>query len=148
MKKSKILIANEEMNSIKNIQAKMELFKSDFSGTKNIIESTELGESLKELNLDDRDPIHKMSGIDMRTRLHPIEIAGLLAIDTLVTFKFIPDRCLQFTRQKKRLAVSIHGKGRSEIVDIVAGKREHDVKKNISFGDRISGFMNPNNKTQ
>jgi hypothetical protein len=59
----------------------------------------------------------------------------------LVAFNFIPDRCLIFTRQKKRLAVSINGQGRKEIVDIAAGRREEAMKKGLSFGDRIKGFM-------
>lgn len=109
------------------------------NGIVGVTEGTELGETLKELNNDFRENSeHKMSGIDLRSRLHPAEISGLLAIDTLVNFKFIPDRCLQFTRQKKRLAVSIQGKGRNEIVDIAAGKRENDARK-LSFGERISG---------
>ena len=109
------------------------------NGIVGITEGTELGETLKELNNDFRENTeHKMSGIDLRSRLHPAEISGLLAIDTLVNFKFIPDRCLQFTRQKKRLAVSIQGKGRTEIVDIAAGKRENDARK-LSFGERLSG---------
>jgi hypothetical protein len=109
------------------------------SGTTNIIEPSELGETLKELNNDDKEPSTKMSGIDMRSRLHFSEISGILAIDTLVSFNFIPERCLTFTRQKKRLSVSLSGKGRQEIVDIAAGKREQDVKKGLSFGQRIMG---------
>jgi len=64
-----------------------------------------------------------MSNIDMRSRLHYSEISSLLAIDTLVAFAFLPHKCLRMTRQKKRLSVSLKGKGREEIVDLVAGKR-------------------------
>jgi len=94
-----------------------------------ISQPTELGESLRELNLDSLEADTRMSGIDMRSRLHFVEIPSILAVDTLVGFKFLPTSCLAFTRQKKRLSVSLDGKGRGEIVDIVGRKREDDVRK-------------------
>jgi len=94
-----------------------------------ISEPTELGESLKELNSDTIDNNSRMSGIDLRTRLSMFEIAPILATDALVAFKFLPVDCLSFTRQKKRLAVSLDGKGRSEIVEVIGGKREGDERK-------------------
>lgn len=97
-------------------------------GIVNIVESTEMGEILKNLN-DDSSDDSKMSNIDLRSRLHFSEISGILAIDTLVSFSFIPERCLTFTRQKKRLAVSLGGQGRKEIVDIASAKREEQLKK-------------------
>jgi hypothetical protein len=107
-------------------------------GTVNIIEPSELGESLKELNDDKLDPGSKMSGIDMRSRLHFSEVSGILAIDTLVNFNFLPERVLNLTKQKKRLVVSLAGKGRQEIVDIVGGKRNNDAKKG-GFLQRVFG---------
>jgi len=126
---SKITIAKEEF------KAKMLNQFTDL-GTSNIVETTELGDSLKELNNDDRDPSTKMTGIDLRTRLAFTEVSAILAVDTLVAFNFIPKNCLIFTRQKKRLCVSLAGKGRQEIVDIVAGKKEHDLKKGF-FGNLL-----------
>jgi hypothetical protein len=111
------------------------------SGKMNIIESSELGDSLKELNDDKTDQTTKMSGIDLRTRLAFTEVSAILALDTLVAFKFVPERCLIFTRQKKRLAVSLAGKGRQEIVDIVAGKKEQDRKQGI-----LGRIFNPHQK--
>lgn len=107
-----------------------------------ILQPTELGDSLKELNKDDIEVTTRMSGIDMRARLHPIEIASILALDALVSLGVCPTKCLAFTRQKKRLSVSLAGKGREEIVNIVAGKREQDAKAGFSgMGDRVKNFM-------
>ena len=111
------------------------------ASTSNITQPTELGETLKELNDDTIEPETRMSGIDMRARLHPMEIVGLLGIDTLVAFRVLPESCLQFTRQKKRLSVSIKGEGRKEIVDITGGKREHDAKMGGGgFVDKLRSF--------
>ena len=84
---------------------------------------TELGEALEQLNKDLIDPITNMTSIDMRTRLSSVEVSSLMSIDTLIALKVIPVDCLMLTRQKKRLAVSIEGKGRDEIVNIVGGKQ-------------------------
>ena len=101
----------------------------DDTGITQIHETTELGESLKELNDDTIEKNTHMSGIDMRARLHYLETSGILAVDILVGFKFLPTECLTMTRQKKRLSVSLKGKGREEIVSLVSGKRESDKEK-------------------
>ena len=96
-----------------------------------IITPTEISElqgSLQELNNDSVNPIARTSGIDLRTRLYNTEIASITVLDTLVAFNFLPMSIVPFTLQKKRLAVSLKGKGRDEIVELVAGKRETDVK--------------------
>jgi len=97
-------------------------------GSHIIRDSTELGDSLKELNNDDIEAGTRMSGIDMRSRLHYMEISSILAVDSLVSFKFLPVSCLAFTRQKKRLSVSLNAEGRNDIVKVVSGKRELDTK--------------------
>ena len=112
------------------------------NGIQPIKEASDLAESLQELNNDFQEPNSRMSGIDLRTRLHFTEIPSILACDTLVAFNMLPQECLNFTRQKKRLAVSINGKGRSEIVDLVRGKKEQDEGR--SAFDRIKGFMGVN----
>jgi hypothetical protein len=109
-------------------------------GISNITQATELGESLKELNQDEIEPTTRMSGIDMRARLHFLEANSILAIDSLVSFGILPLRCLSFTRQKKRLSVSISGKGREEIVKIVGGKQDQDAKKS-GFGENIKQYL-------
>jgi len=111
-----------------------------------IKDSTELGDSLKELNNDSVERSTRMSGIDMRSRLHYIEISSILAFDTMIGLRLVPMSCLNFTRQKKRLAVSQNGKGRDDIVDIVAGKTDRDEKTNTGMGflSRLKGLAGGN----
>lgn len=104
-----------------------------------IITPTEISElqgSLQELNNDTVDVMNRTSGIDLRTRLYNTEIASITVLDTLVAFNFLPMSIVPFTLQKKRLAVSLKGKGRDEIVELVAGKRDAEEKrKNRIFGN-------------
>jgi hypothetical protein len=109
-------------------------------GVSQIIQPTELGESLKQLNEDILEPDTRMSGIDMKARLHPVEVSSILAMDALVALGVLPKTCLAFSRQKKRLSVSIKGLGRGEMVDIVAGKREQD-KATMGFMDKIKSNL-------
>jgi hypothetical protein len=111
-------------------------------------ESTELGESLQHLNDDTTDPLSRMSGIDMRSNLHPIEISGILAWDFLTQVRVLPITALSLTRGKKRISVSKLGQGRKDIVDIVGGKREQDAKTSggLSMGERIRGIFSPGKK--
>ena len=121
---------------IENIQQKFD------PGITTIQQPTELGDTLKELNKDDIEATSRMSGIDMRARLAPFEVQSVLALDALVSLGILPTKCLAFTRQKKRLSVSLQGLGRKEIVDIVAGKREQDAKMGMGgMGDRFKNFM-------
>jgi hypothetical protein len=112
-------------------------------GLTNITQSTELGETLRELNKDEIESHTGMSGIDLKSRLHYIEISSILAMDTLVALRVLPSKCLAFTRQKKRLAVSLDGKGRGEIVEVVGRKHEQDKAKaqGGGFGGAVKGFM-------
>jgi len=103
------------------------------SGIITPIEISELQGSLQELNNDKVNPITRNSGIDLRTRLFNTEIASITVLDTLVAFNFLPMSIVPFTLQKKRLAVSLKGKGRDEIVELVAGKRETDIQEKRSF---------------
>ncbi len=117
------------------------------SGIQAITQSTELGDTLKELNKDTIEENTRMSGIDLRARLHPFEISSVLALDALVSLGILPGKCLSFTRQKKRLSVSLDGKGREDIVNIVAGKREQDAKSGMfgGMGDKLKSFMGGGN---
>ncbi len=109
----------------------------------NVTQPTELEGSLKELNADSINEETRMSAIDMRTRLHPIEISAVLAIDSLVALGVLPQRCLPLSTQKKRLNVSESGKGRQEMVELVAGKHERDIKMGGmgKMGEGIKGFF-------
>ena len=109
-------------------------------GIEEIKQSSELGEALRELNDDSIDKNGRHSGIDMRSNLHPIEISSILAVDTLVNLRFLPKTCLDFTRQKKRLAVSKLGQGRKDTVTLVSGQREH--QQNSGNGGIVGGIKN------
>lgn len=98
-----------------------------------IVEESDLGRAIAELNDDKTAPDTKMSNIDMRSRLGSLEISGLLAADMLVALQFLPDSLINLTRQKKRLAVSKGGLGRKEIVDIVVGERQQQQKSQGMF---------------
>lgn len=113
------------------------------SAITNVIQPSELGDSLKELNKDEIDVSNsRMSGIDLRARLHHMEVASVLALDSLVSLGVLPTKCLAFTRQKKRLSVSLDGKGRTEIVDVVAGKRAQDIQMGgLGMMDRAKNFF-------
>jgi hypothetical protein len=113
------------------------------AGIQPIVTPTEIGESLKELNLDNLDISTRMSGIDMRARLVNFEVQSVLALDALVALGVLPTKCLAFSRQKKRLSVSVMGKGREEIVSLVAGKRELEAKTSMmgGIGDKFKGFF-------
>lgn len=120
----------------------VEMITPQQRGEMSIIQPTELGDSLKQLNEDSIDSKTRMSGIDMRANLHYLEINSILAIDALVALGVLPTKCLAFTRQKKRLSASQNGVGRNQIVEIVAGKREQDAKAGMGgFGDKVKGFL-------
>ncbi len=110
-------------------------------GVTNITQNSELEGSLKELNADAIDVNTRMSQIDMRSRLHPLEISSVLAVDALVAFGVLPQKCLTLSTQKKRLNVSEDGKGRREMVELVAGKTDRDVKMG-SMGRMGEGIKN------
>ena len=90
----------------------------------NIQEKTELGEVMQNLDSDTLDRETRMSSIDFNTRLGATEISSIMIIDELTRLGILPQN-LGISRQKKRLAVSLDGKGRAEKVQIVQGQREH-----------------------
>lgn len=97
-------------------------------------------ELLKEFNKDEIDNNSKMSSIDLMTRLNEVEIANLLAIDSLVSMRFLPEDMLRFSRQKKRLNISLEGKGRSEVIEIFkTPQQENEELKKKSFLSRLMG---------
>jgi hypothetical protein len=115
------------------------------SGTTAISHPTELGEALRELNTDIVEN-NSMSTIDMRSNLHPFEVASVLAMDSLISLNIVPKSCLSFTRQKKRLAVSTQALGRKQIVELATGKKEQD-KAVMTLSDRFkSAFGGDANK--
>lgn len=108
-----------------------------FDNSIDVVQPTELGQALSELNDDKIDSTTRMNSLDMRSRLAQAEINSILAIDTLVALKVLPSSCLAFTRQKKRLNVSQDGLGRREMVESIVGKRDQD---NAASG--LKGWFN------
>lgn len=109
-------------------------------GTQDIVQPTEVGEAIKELNKDNIDSSSRLSDIDQRTRIHYVEEGGLTSVQSLVAFRFLPITILSFTRSKMRLAVSRNGLGRQEIVQLFRGKKEMD-KESASMFDKGKQFL-------
>lgn len=110
-------------------EPKVDNLQQNFNqGITSINQQTELEGSLKELNADGIDADTRMSQIDTRTRLRSFEITSVLAVDSLVALGVLPQKCLPLSTQKKRLNVSEGGKGRQEMVELVSGKQDRDMK--------------------
>jgi len=93
-----------------------------------VSEVSETAETIKELNSDELQ-VDKFSPIDLKTRLHSSEVSSIIAVDSLVAMEFLPSQTTFITRSKKRLAVSLAGKGREEIVAIAKGMDENSRAK-------------------
>lgn len=103
-----------------------------------INESSQIADTLKELN-DDKLDESSFSSIDTKTRLASHEVSNIVIVDGLVALNFLPAEVSVITRSKKRLAVSLDGKGRQEIVQIAAGMLNRE--ENAGFGDRIKNLF-------
>jgi hypothetical protein len=122
------------------VRGEVETIRRGNDGRVMIQHPSELSETLKTLNDDALDPQTGMSAIDMKSRINLFERNGVVALDTLVALRVCPRSCLSFTRQIKRLNVSLGGKGRQEFVDVVGGQRSHEEKKG-GFGEWLKGKM-------
>jgi len=105
-----------------------------------VVESSDIAETIRELNDDSIQD--KFSNIDMKTRLAQIEISSIIALDSLISFDFLPQEVGNITRSKKRLAVSMNGLGRQEIVSISQGMQQ--VSQGSSMFDKIGSFFGGN----
>lgn len=128
------------------ISGGVEVIQQTFDqGIQPVIQPTELGDTLKELNRDELEPGTRMTEMDMKARLHSTEIMFINMFDSLVMLGVLPTQCLAVTRQKKRLSVSVNGLGRREFVEVVAGKKDQDAKlSGGGIGSSIKGFMGMN----
>ena len=116
---------DDEVDKLKNTEG---FFKQE----------TELGEVMRNLDSDKIDVNTKMSDIDFNARLNREEINACLVFDELVRLGILPSEA-GLTRQKKRLSVSMDGKGREEKVRIVQGERE--AKQGLKGWDRFSNLF-------
>lgn len=135
MKESRIILDD---NEIRQKESDKPSYSDD--SIMDIKTETELGQSLKELNKDVIESGVNMTAIDLRSRLHYVEIIGITSYDFLISVGFLPIKLLPLTRQKKRNNVSLDGKGREEIVDIVAGKRAQESPSGF-WGKLTQGFQ-------
>jgi hypothetical protein len=104
-------------------------------GTQDIIETTEMKEALDALNKDDVD-VKGKSSMDLRARLHYMEIAGMMGLDTLAMYHMVSSRAKYITESKKRLSVSLNGEGRKEIVAVTTGDNQGENSQ-ASMGKRL-----------
>jgi len=103
-----------------------------------INETSDISETLKELNNDKLDDSN-FSAIDTKTRLIANEVNSIVTVDGLIALNFLPSEVSVITRSKKRLAVSLNGEGRKEIVQIASGMLEQ--KNSGGFGDKIKSLF-------
>jgi hypothetical protein len=110
-------------------------------GVQNVVQPTELGDTLKELNKDNITMEAGMTDIDFRADIHPFEMASVNAFDMLIAINVLGQKLLPVPRKAKRNSVSKNGRGRDDIVNIVAGKREHERDVGGGFANKFKGFM-------
>lgn len=110
---------------------------SDSLGEK-MKEKSEMGEVLDNLDADILNKETHMSTVDFNTRLTDHEISCILVIDELQRLKIFPEDT-GITRQKKRLAISLEGKGREEKVKILSADR--DFKTGGSLGEKFGSLF-------
>lgn len=101
-------------------------------------EQTELGQVLKEINLDVTEDGTRQS-IDKRTRLSGNEISSHTQYDMLVNFSFLPLDAIELTKTHKRLVISKDGKGREEIRDISIGREQ--LRDGSGFWSRVKNVF-------
>ena len=105
---------------------------------KDLKDKSELGEVMDNLDKDEVDTNTRMSSVDFNARLDPFEISSIMVIDEFKRLNIFPPDA-DITRQKKRLSVSIGGKGREEKVRIVQGER--DNRTGMGVMDRMGGLF-------
>jgi hypothetical protein len=102
-----------------------------------IIQPSEIPETIRELNRSEIDALTKKSSMDMRGRFMNFLVMGnIVALDTIVAMGVCPESCLALSESYKRDSVSIQGEGRKEIVNLAIGKQEQDARK-LGFVDTI-----------
>lgn len=121
---------------------KIDEIVDDFSQGK-IEEKSEIQGAAEVLFEDQFDARTKLSSIDLRTRLSDSQIPNIAICDEFSKLGVIPD-ANSFTRNIKRLNVSIDGKGRQELVQIASGVLQQ--QQGMGMWDRFKGFFQPQQK--
>lgn len=100
-------------------------------------QKSETAESIENINKDVIDA-SRLSTMDFLSRINPHEYDAMTKIDVLIAYQFLPISASWINRTKMRKSVSLKGLGREEIVKIVQGMEEKQVKKS-GFIDRLMG---------
>ena len=111
---------------VKEIKKDLDMTVEDLSREIPFKETSEIGEVFKNLDDDTEDAVTKMSNIDFNARLTSMDISNITIIDELISLGILPIE-VRITRQKKRLSVSLEGKGRAEKVEIASASRGADL---------------------
>ena len=130
-----------QMNKQEEEEARL---KSMYAIETPLSQESDMKSVMKELNQDILEDQTALPSIDMKTRLHPTEISSMVIHDTIVALDCLPNVCTLTTRVKKRLQVSLMGKGREEIVRIVQGEREKQNGGGMMEG--LKNWITPNNQ--
>ena len=101
-------------------------------------ETSEIGQVFENLDRDEPNE-NRMSHIDFNARLTGIDIRNCMVIDELKALGILPIG--DITRQKKRLSVSLDGKGRGEKRDIASASRGADLSGRS--GGMLSKLFSP-----
>jgi len=104
-------------------------------------QDSELTGVMKILNEDVLEKSTNLPSIDMKTRLAPFELTSMVIHDAVIALDCLPKECLITTRTKKRLAVSLLGEGRKEMVRIVQSEREKE--SGGGFMSKVKGLFTP-----
>lgn len=107
----------------------------DNDGTQDIVETTEMKEALDALNKDDIDNKGN-SAMDLRSRLHYMEISAMLGLDSLSGYHMVNKKAKIITEKKKRMSVSLDGLGRREIVAVTTGGGDNENGQ-AGFGKKL-----------
>lgn len=114
-------------------------------GITQIQQPTEVGEAIERLNDTEYDEKRRVSKIDLVTRLSSVQAMFIAQYDIICRMGIVDKNNADITDPVKRLAVSIGGAGRSEIVQIVGAKQDRDV--NTAGGtmwERMKGVFGGN----
>ena len=93
-------------------------------------DTSELGEALEHQNKDTENDM-RLSSVDFISRINEYQHAPITAVEFIASAGVISRNSRVITRIIKRNAVSLGGKGRTEFVDVVTGKKQNDIQKSI-----------------
>jgi hypothetical protein len=110
-------------------------------GQISITEPPEISEVIKEVFADKIDVDTSMSSMDMKANMHAVEAVSVNIFDALVSFHFLPQSALPLSRQKKRLSLSVDGKGIDSAVEIATAGIER--KGGAGFLERVKNVFVP-----